>query len=100
MQLKRKHIILGEQVQNLRRRIKLSQTEFGDKLGYSQRIVSNWELGVTAIPAVLLPELVKALKTSYAELFSPLNQYISESERPKQEEERPVGYQKIFSSDK
>ena len=51
----------GEEIKKLRKKLKLTQTSFGEKIGVAQSTVRCWELGLRnpSKSAVLLMEQLK-----------------------------------------
>jgi DNA-binding XRE family transcriptional regulator len=49
----------AEQVQALRKRLDLSQSEFGNRLNYSSMTVSRWERGLQKPPSECLLKMAK-----------------------------------------
>ena len=61
---------------NLRARRKalhLTQKEFGDLIGYSEKTVSKWESAAAVAPSVVLPLLASLLKVTVDDLFRESN---------------------------
>lgn len=61
---------------NLRARRKalhLTQKEFGDMIGYSEKTVSKWESAAAVAPSVVLPLLASLLKVTVDDLFRESN---------------------------
>ena len=56
-------------IENLRKKINISQSELAERLGVTQGAISQWEKGVTSPVADKLPELAKILQCSIADLF-------------------------------
>lgn len=56
-------------LKNMRKQRKLTQKDFADLLGYSEKTVSKWECGVSIPPIETLFNISKALKLSVEELF-------------------------------
>jgi len=61
--------IIGLVILRLRTENKLSQRQLGEKLGYSQKTVSDWEQGVTEPNLDVVTKLVKMFDVSYEELL-------------------------------
>ena len=59
--MKRVDLNLAKRFKLFREFLGLSQKEFADKLGVSQKAISQWERGERAIPAVILKELKEHL---------------------------------------
>lgn len=53
---------------DLRKKLKLSQTEIANKLFLSQRTISSWENGTRTPPVDILPKLAEVLNCSIEEL--------------------------------
>ena len=60
---------IGKFIVELRREKKLTQKELADKLGVTDRAVSNWETGRRLLDYFLLPDLCNALSISINEFF-------------------------------
>lgn len=56
-------------IENLRKKINISQSELAERLGVTQGAISQWEKGVTSPVTDKLPELAKILQCSIADLF-------------------------------
>lgn len=54
----------GKKVQKLRQELKISQEEFGSRIGVSRNHVGRIERGETSPPLPLVEKITKALKTS------------------------------------
>lgn len=65
----RKDESLGPRIARIRQERGLSQTDLGERLGVSQRMMSHYEKGQTRIPAETLPKIAEALKVSVNELL-------------------------------
>ena len=65
----RKEEPLGSRIARIRQERGLSQTDLGERLGISQRMMSHYEKGQTRIPAETLPTIAEALKVSVNELL-------------------------------
>jgi transcriptional regulator with XRE-family HTH domain len=59
--MKRVDLSLASRFKLFRELLGFSQKEFADKLGVSQKAISQWERGERAIPAVILKELKEHL---------------------------------------
>jgi len=53
--------IVGERIQQERRRRNLTQAEFALQVGYSQATVSNWERGQASVPGPARPRIKELL---------------------------------------
>lgn len=60
---------VGARMARLRRERGLSQTEFGERIGVSQRVMSHYENDEIRIPADMLLKAGNALKVSIQELL-------------------------------
>ena len=61
---KRKRTSLGQRVAEAREKAGLTQTELGQKIGVSQRVIANWERKPVALRAEQLAALADALGVS------------------------------------
>ncbi len=61
---------LGQNIQRLRRKQRISQGELAEQLGLSVQAVSKWETGKANPDLLLLPRLAKLLGVTIDELFS------------------------------
>jgi transcriptional regulator with XRE-family HTH domain len=59
----------GARIARFRRERGLSQTELGEKIGVSQRVMSHYEKAQTRIPADVLLKIADVLKISVYELL-------------------------------
>lgn len=64
-----KKITIGKNIKLIRVQNKLSQKEFGEKLGFSARTVSDWECGNTEPDINTIKLIVRLFNISYDELF-------------------------------
>lgn len=55
---------LGRKIELLRNTFDLNQTEFGNKIGVSQKLVSKWERGKAACPIRYLVKICRVFKVS------------------------------------
>lgn len=62
--------ITGSMIKRLREERSLTQTQFGEKIGVSDKTVSKWETGRGLPDISLIEPLAKALGVSVFELFS------------------------------
>lgn len=53
--------VLGANIRRYRKRLHMTQTEFGKRLHYSQQTVSGWETGRFPPRPEYLPEIAAAL---------------------------------------
>lgn len=60
---------VGNIIRALRKSKNLSQKEFGEKLGFSPRTVSDWEAGNTEPDINTIRALVKFFDITYDEFF-------------------------------
>lgn len=60
---------IGMRIKSYRQMRGLSQSALGEKVGVSNRAVSNWESGVNGIDVDLLPEICAALEISADDLL-------------------------------
>lgn len=56
--------IIARNIRIRRKKIKMTQNDLADCLGYSAKAISKWESGLSAPPTVILPMLAKALQTN------------------------------------
>ena len=61
--------ILANNLKKIRKQKKLTQKEFADSLGYSEKTVSKWECSAGIPPIETLFEISALLKVSIEELF-------------------------------
>src|SRR5258708_2299548 len=61
---------LGERLAMLRRLRNLTQVELGQRVGVSNKTISNWELGVSHIPSAEVSLVAEALGVTVAGLFN------------------------------
>jgi transcriptional regulator with XRE-family HTH domain len=61
---------IGIHIAGLRRGMRLTQQELGDRLGVTFQSVSKWERGETLPDTALLPELAAALDTTADDILS------------------------------
>lgn len=50
--------VMGEQLKKLRKKVKLSQEKFAERMGMSKDTIYNYEKGKTAIPHDLIKRLL------------------------------------------
>ena len=62
-------IILASRIQYYRKKEKLSQQELADKIGVTNKAISNWQHGVSKPDIDHVPALCKALQTTPTRLF-------------------------------
>jgi len=60
----------GFRIQTRRKRLKLTQADLAAIVGVSTSKVSHWETGYTAVKAVEIVAIAKALKTSCQKLVA------------------------------
>lgn len=60
---------IGQAISKLRIDNKLNQKQFGEKLGYSQRTISDWENGNTEPNIEAIKKIVSLFDISYEELL-------------------------------
>ena len=59
----------SENLKRIRNELKLTQKEFGEKLGYNFRTISNWELGLR-VPSIFVYKQINAIfNVAYEDLF-------------------------------
>ena len=56
-------------IRNIRKSLKLRQSDIADMIGYSVKTISKWENGGGLPPSEILPELSKALRVDINRLF-------------------------------
>ncbi len=56
-------------IENLRKKINISQSELAEQLGVTQGAISQWEKGITSPVADKLPELARILQCEISDLF-------------------------------
>ena len=61
---------LGDNIQKLRKDLKLSQEQLAEKIDFTRQTISNWELGETSPNPEQLKLLSKALNVSIDELLN------------------------------
>ena len=61
---------LGDNIQKLRKDLKLSQEQLAEKIDVTRQTISNWELGETSPNPEQLKLLSKALNVSIDELLN------------------------------
>ena len=68
--------VMGEQLKKLRKKVKLSQEKFAERMGMSKDTIYNYEKGKTAIPHDLIKRLCQEFNVSadyfYFETDKPL----------------------------
>lgn len=68
--------VMGEQLKKLRKKVKLSQEKFAERMGMSKDTIYNYKKGKTAIPHDLIKRLCQELNVSadyfYFETDKPL----------------------------
>ena len=62
-------IFIGNNLKSIRLDNKLTQKQFGEKLGFSARTVSDWELGNTEPDLTTIKNIVKIFKVDYQDIF-------------------------------
>ena len=62
--------MLGEKIQNLRKRVRLSQEQLGENIGVTRQTISNWELNETQPNTEQLKLLSKTFNISIDELLN------------------------------
>ena len=62
-------VFIGKNIKSIRQENKLTQKQFGQKLGFSARTVSDWELGNTEPDVTTIKNIVTIFKVTYEELF-------------------------------
>ena len=60
---------IGENIARIRKELRISQAELGERVGVSNQAVSKWENGNTSPDISLLPLIASALHVSLQELF-------------------------------
>lgn len=60
---------IGNTIRALRKSKNLSQSELGEKLGYSARTISDWEHGNTEPNITAIKAIVKFFDITYNEFF-------------------------------
>lgn len=58
-----------ENIKRIREELNLTQKEFGEKLGYNYRTISNWELGLRVPSIFVLKKINKIFNVTYDEIF-------------------------------
>ena len=70
--------VMGEQLKKLRKKVKLSQEKFAERMGMSKDTIYNYEKGKTAIPHDLIKRLCQEFNVSadyfYFEKDKPLRE--------------------------
>ena len=61
---------IGSIIFKLRKEYKLNQNEFGKKLGYSQRTISDWENGNTEPNIEAIKKITALFDITYEELLN------------------------------
>ena len=69
---------IGQNIARIRKELKMTQEELGQRVGVSNQAVSKWENGNTSPDISLLPTIASALHVSLQELFESGNVKISE----------------------
>lgn len=64
-----KEFDFGKNIKEVRIACKLTQKEFGEKLGFSARTVSDWEHNNTEPDMITIKKIVKTFKIAYEEIF-------------------------------
>ena len=59
----------GKNIKAIRISNKLTQKEFGEKLGFSARTVSDWEYNNTEPDMITIKKIVKIFNVTYEEIF-------------------------------
>ena len=59
----------GNNIRLIRQENKLTQKQFGEKLGFSARTVSDWEYGNTEPDMKTIKKMVKIFDLSYEDIF-------------------------------
>lgn len=67
---------LGDSIKKYRTALGLTQTEFAEKIGTNQKVVTNYERNLRKPPADKIPEIAQALEISLDTLYG----VISDSE--------------------
>jgi len=62
-------IFIGNNIKSIRLENKLTQKEFGEKLGFSARTISDWELGNTEPDLTTIKNIVNIFGVDYQEIF-------------------------------
>ena len=62
-------IFIGNNLKAIRKINNLTQREFGIKLGYSARTVSDWELGKTEPDLTTIKQIVELFDLNYEDIF-------------------------------
>ena len=62
-------VFVGNNIKSIRKANNLTQKEFGAKLGYSARTVSDWELGNTEPDLTTIKQLVDIFDVDYEDIF-------------------------------
>ena len=60
---------VGDNIKSIRLLNKLTQKEFGEKLGYSARAISDWENGNTEPDLTTLKNIVKIFDCRYEDIL-------------------------------
>ncbi len=63
-------VIFSSNLKNRRKELGLTQKKLGELIGYSEKSVSKWEIGVCIAPSAVLPILASALHTSIDALLT------------------------------
>lgn len=61
--------LFSENLKKRRKELGLTQKELGRRIGYSEKAISKWEIGVCIAPSATLPILAEALHTSIDSLL-------------------------------
>jgi transcriptional regulator with XRE-family HTH domain len=69
MNKKAQNRLIGRRVADFRKRLHLTQTELGQKVGISQPVLASYETGRRSIPVGLLVPLAQALQVSTEDLL-------------------------------
>ena len=62
-------IFIGNNIKFIRQQNNLTQKQFGEKLGFSARTISDWELGNTEPDLTTIKNMVKIFDVSYEDIF-------------------------------
>lgn len=92
---------IGNSIKKHRMALGLTQSEFAEKIGTNQQVVTNYERNLRKPPADKIPEIAKALNVTLDELYG-----ISEPSEEKQrkapnarEKQMQDVYEKLMPSD-
>ena len=62
-------LFIGNNLKSIRKQNKLTQKEFGKKLGYSARTISDWENGNTELDLTTVKKIVTIFDACYEDIF-------------------------------